>query len=87
MNYDIAQLHITDNSPEAQAIETIVNRDHVSPEEAVRRALRHPALAKPTPAEEMIGAFSSPEDMAIIDEAMQYVQELRESDRLRDFGI
>jgi hypothetical protein len=64
-----------------------MSRDLVSPEEAVRRALRHPALAKRTPAEEMIGAFSSPEDVALIDEVMQSVHDLRETDRLRDFGV
>lgn len=40
MSFDIPQLHFPGNSPEAQVIEAIINRDHVSPEEAVRRALR-----------------------------------------------
>ena len=39
MNFDIP-LHIENNTPEARLIEAIVSRDHVSPEEAVRMALR-----------------------------------------------
>lgn len=39
MTFDIP-LHIPDNSREAQVIEAIMNRDHVSPEEAIRAALR-----------------------------------------------
>jgi hypothetical protein len=39
MSFDIP-LHIADNSPEALIIEAIVLRDHVSPEEVVRRALK-----------------------------------------------
>ena len=78
---------IDSQSPEGHSLESMVSRDHVSPEEAIRRALRHPALAKRTPAEEMFGAFSSPEDVALIDEVMEYVRELRETDRLRDFDI
>jgi len=86
MTFDL-HIHIDDRSPESYALESIIRRDRVSPEEAVRRALRHPALAKRTPADEMIGAFSSPEDAAIIDEAMQSVHELRDTDRLRDFEL
>ena len=40
MSFDILNLHLADNSPEAGVIEGIVSREHVSPEEAVRRALR-----------------------------------------------
>lgn len=40
MSFDIANLHIDEHSPEGRAIEAIVNRDQVTPEEAVRRALR-----------------------------------------------
>ena len=46
MSFDIPKLHFPDHSPEAQVIEGIVTRDHVSPGEAVRRALR--GLAKDT---------------------------------------
>jgi len=43
MSFDIP-LHIETNTPEARLIEAIVIRDHVSPEEAVRRALRGVAI-------------------------------------------
>lgn len=39
MNFDIP-LHIETDTPEARAIEAVMKRDHVSAEEAVRRALR-----------------------------------------------
>jgi hypothetical protein len=39
MSYDIP-LHIPDNTPEALWIQSVMSRDHVSPEEAVRSALR-----------------------------------------------
>jgi len=35
---------------------------------------------KKTPAEEMLGAFSSDEDSAITDEAMKHVQAIRKTD-------
>lgn len=40
-----------------------------------------------TSVEEMIGAFSSPDDSAIIDDAMRSVREYRKTDRLREFGL
>lgn len=41
-----------------------------------------------TPAEEMIGAFSSPEDAAIIDAAMEFVRASRKNyDVIRDFDF
>lgn len=39
MSFDIPQFVIADNSPEAEVIEAIISRDHVSVEEVVRRAL------------------------------------------------
>ena len=43
MSFDIP-LHIENNTPEARLIEAIVSRYHVSPEEAVRKALRGVAI-------------------------------------------
>ena len=40
MSFDIPQMHIPDNSTEARILEAIIDRDHVTVEEAVRRALR-----------------------------------------------
>ena len=86
MVFDI-HVHIDSQSLEGHVLESIVNRENVSPEEAILTGLRHPALAQRTPAEDMIGAFSRPEDAAAIDDAMQYVRELRATDQLRDFEL
>ena len=86
MAFDL-HLIIPDNSPEGRVVAALVERDHVSPEEAVRRVLRDVAAPTKTPAEMMWGAFSSDEDSAIIDHAMTHVRALRETDQLRDFGI
>jgi len=40
MSFDIPQMRIPDNSTEARILEAIIDRDHVTVEEAVRRALR-----------------------------------------------
>lgn len=86
MTFDI-HIHIDDQSQEALNLETIINRDGVSPEEAVRRILRNVTISSNSPGEEMIGAFSSPEDIALMDEVMKSVQELRASAQLREFGL
>ena len=39
LSFDVS-IHIDDLSPEAYVVESIMNRDLVSPEEAIRRALR-----------------------------------------------
>jgi hypothetical protein len=41
-------IHIADNSPEAQVLEAIVTREHVSPEEVIRRAIRGLAIPPAT---------------------------------------
>jgi hypothetical protein len=81
MSFLIEKLQIDENTPEGRALKAIVRRDHVTPEEAVRKALR--TLARPTPAEEMIGAFSSPEDAALLDEAMEIARQARKIDEER----
>ena len=82
--YDI-HLRIDQNTPEGRVIEQAVQAQHVSPDEAVRNVLRQ--RAKKTPAEEMLGAFSSPEDAALIDEVMELARERRKADIPRDFGF
>ena len=77
MSFDIPNLHIPDNSPEAKVIEFIISRDTVTPEEAIRTALRQSSLVAETPAQELLGAFSSPEDRACLDEAMSIVKAQR----------
>lgn len=76
MGYDIKDLHLNEDSPEGRALGQIVAREGVTPEEAVRLALRTAELPK-TPAEEAIGLFSSPEDLAIFEEAMALAKDPR----------
>lgn len=80
MSFDIPPIHIADNSPEAKVMEAMINRDHVSPEEVVLRALRGMAL-QATPAGNAIlagrGLFSSPEDVAALDAAVALAYEER----------
>lgn len=40
MGFDIDNLHIEPDSPEGRGLQMIIDRDHVTPEEAARRALR-----------------------------------------------
>jgi hypothetical protein len=87
MPFDIQNLHIEQHSREGQKRQAIIQRDHVSPEEAIRRALRHPAVVDKTPGQELIGLFSSDEDRALIDEVMEMARERRKLDEPRDFGI
>lgn len=87
MGFDISNLHIDDNSPEGQNLRAIMSRDQVSPEEAIRRALRHPGVAKKTPAQELIGLFSSDEDAKLMDEVMELARARRKLDGPRDFGL
>jgi hypothetical protein len=75
MSYVISQLHIED-----------IDREGVTPEEAVRRLLRGSLPRAKTPAEELIGLFSRDEDAALIDEAMETARASRRIDAARDFG-
>jgi hypothetical protein len=81
--YDI-HLQIDEGTPEGRVIEQAVREQHISPDEAVRNVLRQ--RAGKTPAEEMFGAFSSPEDAALIDEVMELASRMRRVDEARGFG-
>jgi hypothetical protein len=89
MSYDIRNLHIAEDSPEGHVISAVMARDHVTPEEAVRSILRraYPAGREITPAEEMIGALSDPESVALLDEVVAEAYRARSQDQLRDFGL
>jgi hypothetical protein len=84
-------LHITisESSPAGQAVQRVANAEHITPEQAVTRILTEAAKLQDqkTPAEMMLGAFSSDEDSAITDEAMKHVRAMRQTNALRDFGI
>ena len=72
---------IPDNSPQEYNINAVAEAEHISREEAVLRLLDVPRrTSKATPeALAILGAFSSPEDVALMDEVMEIVH--RERDR------
>lgn len=84
-------LHISlpDQNPAVHAVQLLATTEQITPEEAATRLIIAGAKlhGKKTPAEEMLGAFSSDEDSAITDQAMKHVRAMRQSDRLRDFGV
>ncbi len=82
--YDI-HLRIDQNTPEGRVIEQVVQSEHISPDEAVRNVLRQ--RAGKTPAQAMLGAFSSAEDVKLIDEVMELARERAKADQPRDFGF
>jgi hypothetical protein len=89
MAFDI-HLTIPEDSLAAQVVQRVVASEHITPEEAVTRILTEAAKlhGKKTPAEELIGAFSSPEDREVFDRAMESAKAYRaQFDRLRDFGF
>ena len=63
--------------------------ERITPEQAVTRILTDAAKfqGKKTPAEEMLGAFSSPDDLALMDEVMEVVHARRLADVPRDFDL
>lgn len=74
------EINIADNSQEAQVLASIVSRDHVSPEEAVRSVLRGIRQAVPTERnfiKEGKGMFKDPADAQILDEAVAIALEER----------
>ncbi len=84
MNFDLPA------TIEPQVIQ-YAQEEQITPAEAIERLIQAGLNAQAqsvnstkTPGEEMIGAFSSPEDVAIMNEAMQYVREMRAYDRPRD---
>lgn len=85
MSFDIPKLHIPDNSPEAHAVEQVMQSQHVGPEEAVRHILRE--ADNRNPAQRMIGLFSNDEDAALMDEVMSMVEVSRATETTRDIGF
>lgn len=81
------ELHMQIDSAtlEGNVLESIVNRDHVSPEEAVLSLLRR--MSERNPAQEMIGALSDPESRQMLDEVVSEAYKLRSRDHPRDFGL
>lgn len=88
MAFDL-HLTIPENSPAGQVVQRLVLAEHVTPEQAVTRILTDAAKqhGKKTPAQELIGAFSSPEDVTMIDEGMDMARRLRVIDAKRRFDV
>lgn len=86
MHYEIEHLSIDENSVEGKNLKLIMNRDGVDACEAVRRVLRNLASGPKSPAEELIGLFSSEEDSQNMDKAMELVKERRKLDGPRDLA-
>ena len=95
MGFDIPNLHIDESSPEGRVVREIVDREGVTPEEAVRAALRRElgrddsrkgadeppsTIAHDLEPKDLIGLFSGPEDLPIFEEAMSFVREGREAE-------
>jgi hypothetical protein len=84
------QLSIPEQSRLDHVLRQIVATEQITPEEAATRLMTEGAKlhdGKKTPAEEMLGAFSSPEDVALMDEVMEIVHARRLADGPRDFGL
>jgi hypothetical protein len=88
MSFDL-RISIPDDSPAGKVVQRMVSADHVTPEQAVTRILNDAATLQgaKTPAQELIGAFSSPEDVAMIDEGMETAKRLRSIDAQRCFDV
>jgi|GEM_PF-2793281 len=86
MNLEVPPMRFLDNTPEAQAVESVMAAEHVGIEEAVRTILRK-ANDKRTPAQRMIGLLSNPEDVAVMDEVKELVNESRQTQTTRDIGL
>ena len=86
MPFDL-HFSIPDDSQEAQVILRVATTEHLTREQAARRLLAEGAKlhGKKTPAQEMWGAFSSPEDTAMLDEIVTEAYALRLADQPRDF--
>ena len=95
MGFDIPNLHIDESSPEGRVVREIVDREGVTPEEAVRVALRRDTghqiprrasretlstVQNDADPMDIIGLFSGPDDLPIFEEAMTYVREAREAE-------
>jgi hypothetical protein len=84
-------LHITirEDSREAQVILQVANDEHITRDEAAERLLFEGVRShgKPTPSQEMWGALSGDQDVALLDEIVSEAYALRIADQPRDFGI
>ena len=79
MSYQIT-LNIAEDSEAGRLIESVAARERLSREEAALQLIegaRQPRAAHPD-AYKIIGAFSSPEDVALMDETLELIMEERQ---------
>ena len=86
MSYDFSHLHISDDSIEAEVIESVVKSRKVSPTEAVLLILRSYGQKK-SPARRLIGLFSDPAETRILEEALDMAYKGRSQQSSRETGI
>jgi hypothetical protein len=81
MSYELT-LEIAEESPEGRNIAAIAEDERVTREEAALRILQRPGRSRngsmPRKGSRIIGSFSTPEESALIDDAMALVFEERE---------
>ena len=79
MTYELT-LSIAESSPQGQNIESYAASERISREEAALRLLattKRPSRATPA-ARRILGAFSAPEDAALMDEVIEIIHHDRE---------
>lgn len=88
MSYEL-HISIPENSPVGQIVQRMISAEQMTPEQALTSILTEAVKqrGKKTPAQELIGAFSSPEDVVMIDEGMEAVRRLRAIDAQRRFDV
>src|ERR1700678_2657645 len=84
-------LHITipESSPAGQVVQRVAVAENITLEQAVTRILTDVAKqqGKKTPAQEVWGAFSSPEKVDMLDDIVTEAYALRLARQPRNFGL
>lgn len=78
-------LQFPEDSPEAKMIYLVANQSKITPEAAAAQLIAEGAIHHRTPAQLMLGAMSSDEDAAILDEIVKEAYENRLKYQPRDF--
>lgn len=82
-------LQIQENSLQAKVLQSLAAERHISPEEVAQQLLEEAISARTqsTPAQQMVGAFSSVEESSMLEEIVAEAYELRSASQPRDFGV
>lgn len=88
MDFDI-HLHIPENSQQGQIIQALAADQQITPQEAAQRVFNEGLKLHVggSPASRMIGLFSSPEDLAVMEEVDKLIAENRQSHTSREIGL